>query len=104
MSRAPTARSFGSMVNVLVTGGLGVNGSSVTRRLLERGHMPVVLENRPDTSLVADIADCFPIVTGDITDLDRLVAAAREHAVERVVHMAALMPGQAQADPLLGFS
>ena len=92
------------MVNVLVTGGLGVNGSSVTRRLLERGHLPIVLENRPDTSLVADIADRFPIVTGDITDLGGLLDVAREHSVERVVHMAALMPGQAQADPRLGFS
>jgi UDP-glucose 4-epimerase len=91
------------MVNVLVTGGLGVNGSSVTRRLLERGHLPIVLENRPDTALVADIADRFPIVTGDITDLDGLIEVARTHAVERVVHMAALMPGQVQADPLLGF-
>lgn len=91
------------MVNVLVTGGLGVNGSSVTRRLLDRGHLPVVLENRPDMSLVADIAGRFPVVTGDITDLDSLIEVAHAHSVDRVVHMAALMPGQAQADPRLGF-
>ena len=91
------------MVNVLVTGGLGVNGSSVTRRLLGRGHLPVVLENRPDMSLVADIAGRFPVVTGDITDLDGLTEVAHAHSVDRVVHMAALMPGQAQADPRLGF-
>jgi UDP-glucose 4-epimerase len=91
------------MIRILVTGGLGVNGSSVTRRLLNRGHLPVVLENRPDTSLVADIAGRFPVVTGDITDLDGLIEVARAHSVDRVVHMAALMPGQAQADPRLGF-
>ncbi|MBA3368198.1 MAG: NAD-dependent epimerase/dehydratase family protein [Geodermatophilaceae bacterium] len=91
------------MVNVLVTGGLGVNGSSVTRKLLERGHLPVVLENRPDPSLTRDIAGQFPVVEADITDLSALVAAAEEHSVERVVFMAALMPGQVQADPLLGF-
>ena len=91
------------MVNVLVTGGLGVNGSSVTRQLVAAGHVPVVLENRPDLSLVADIADRFPVVTGDITDLDFLVDAVRDHAVDRIVHMAALMPGQVQADPHLGF-
>ena len=91
------------MVKVLVTGGLGVNGSSVTRRLLELGHVPVVLENRPDRSLTADIEGHFPVCEGDVTDLDSLVAAATEHGVDRVVHMAALMPGQAQADPLTGF-
>ena len=91
------------MVKVLVTGGLGVNGSSVTRRLLELGHVPVVLENRPDHSLTADIEGQFPVCEGDVTDLPSLVAVATEHGVDRVVHMAALMPGQVQADPALGF-
>jgi len=91
------------MVKVLVTGGLGVNGSSVTRRLLQRGHLPVVLENRPDLSLVRDLAGQFPVVQADITDLDALLRAMEQHEVERVVHMAALMPGQVQADPALGF-
>ncbi|MDQ1617957.1 MAG: hypothetical protein QOE19_526, partial [Actinomycetota bacterium] len=91
------------MVNVLVTGGLGVNGSPVTRKLLERGHLPVVVENRPDLSLVRDIESDFPVAQVDVTDLTGLLAAAKEHSVERVVHMAALMPGQVQADPLLGF-
>jgi UDP-glucose 4-epimerase len=92
------------MVNVLITGGLGVNGSSVTRRLREKGHLPVVLENRPDTSLVADIAADIAVVNGDVTDLEGLVAVLRDHAIERIVHMAALMPGQVQADPFLGFT
>ena len=92
------------MVRVLVTGGLGVNGSSVTRRLLEMGHVPVVFENRPDHSLTRDIEGQFPVCVGDVTNLSSLVAAATEHGVERVVHMAALMPGHVQADPLTGFA
>jgi UDP-glucose 4-epimerase len=91
------------MMKVLVTGGLGVNGSSVTRRLLELGHQPVVFENRPDHSLTADIEGEFPVCIGDVTDLSSLVSAATEHGVDRVVHMAALMPGQVQSDPALGF-
>ena len=39
-------------MRILVTGGLGVNGSWVTRKLVERGLHPVVLENRIDTSLL----------------------------------------------------
>ena len=91
------------MVKVLVTGGLGVNGSSVTRRLLELGHVPVVFENRPDHSLTADIEGQFPVCEGDVTDLSSLISAAREYGVDRVVHLAALMPGQVQAEPALGF-
>jgi len=87
----------------MVTGGLGVNGSAVTRKLLERGHLPVVLENRQDRSLTLDLPDDVPVVEADVLDLPALVRAAREHSVERVVHMAALMPGKAQADPVLGF-
>lgn len=90
-------------MRILVTGGLGVNGSWVTRKLLERGHQPVVLENRPDFSLTREIEGQFPVVTGDVTDLGSVVQPLMEHKVQRIVHMAALMPDQAQDDPARGF-
>ena len=51
-------------MNVLVTGGLGVNGCWVTRELLETGHNPIVLDLRPDFSLVSDIAKDIQVVQG----------------------------------------
>lgn len=90
-------------MRVLVTGGLGVNGAWVTRKLIERGHAPVVFENRPDLSLVGDLRDGFELVRGDINDLACLVRTFQEHEVRRVIHMAALMPSGAQEDPLNGF-
>ncbi len=90
-------------MKILITGGLGVNGAWVTRKLIERGHEPVVFENRPDYSLVEDLRGAFELVRGDINDLAGLVRACKEHGVRRVVHMAALMPPDAQADPLNGF-
>ncbi len=90
-------------MSILVTGGLGVNGAWVTRKLIERGHEPVVFENRPDYSLVDDLRDAFELVRGDVNDLASLVRACKEHEVQRVIHMAALMPPNAQADPLNGF-
>ena len=56
----------GGVMRVLVTGGLGVNGSWVTRRLLERGHEPVVFDFRPDTALIEDIAGEIELVEGDV--------------------------------------
>lgn len=90
-------------MNILVTGGLGVNGVPVLRKLLQRGLKPVVYENRPDLSLARDIATDFEVVAGDVNDLATLTRTLLEHRIQRVVHMAALMPPDAQRNPLNGF-
>lgn len=90
-------------MNILVTGGLGVNGAWVTRQLLEQGHRPVVFENRLDTTLVADIADKIEVVIGDILDLPAVMRAVKEHKIQRICHLAALMPSASQANPWMGF-
>lgn len=90
-------------MNILLTGGLGVNGAWVTRKLVERGYRPVVLENRVDMSLIGDDIECkIQIVETDITDLDGLIQICRTHKIRRIVHMAALITG-IQSDMLRGF-
>jgi UDP-glucose 4-epimerase len=90
-------------MNILLTGGLGVNGAWVTRKLVERGYRPVVLENRIDTSLVGDgIAGQIDLVEADITDLDALLRIFKQYKIQRVVHMAALITG-IQIELLKGF-
>ena len=90
-------------MNIMVTGGLGVNGAWVTRQLLEQGHRPVVYENRMDSLLLPDIIDKIDIVIGDIMDLATVIRTIKEYKIQRICHLAALMPGTAQANPLLGF-
>jgi UDP-glucose 4-epimerase len=90
-------------MKILLTGGLGVNGAWVTRKLVERGYRPIVLENRIDFSLVGpDLADGIEVVEADITDRDRLAAVLSEHKIQRIVHMAALITG-IQTDMQNGF-
>jgi UDP-glucose 4-epimerase len=91
-------------MNILVTGGLGVNGAWVTRKLVERGYRPVVLEKRIDLSLIGnDIArNKAELIEGDIADLDALVRIFDACKIQRVVHMAALISG-VQSELLLGF-
>jgi UDP-glucose 4-epimerase len=90
-------------MNVLVTGGLGVNGSWVTTKLVARGLRPVVLENRLDYSLVGDDVRRNAIfVEGDVTDEAFVRATLREYRIERIIHMAALIIGL-DADPLRAF-
>ncbi len=90
-------------MNILVTGGLGVNGAWVTRQLLEQGHRPVVYENRMDSLLLPDIIDRIDIVMGDILDLAAVIRSIKEYKIQRICHLAALMPDQADANPLMGF-
>lgn len=90
-------------MRVLVTGGLGVNGCWVTRDLLEMGHEPVVFDNRPDFTLLRDVADDFPFVEGDITNLDMVEKACRDHGVERICHLAAVYPKASNDNPYRGF-
>ncbi len=90
-------------MNILVTGGLGVNGAWVTRQLLEQGHRPVVYENRMDTLLVPDIMHKIDIVIGDILDLSTVIRTVKEYNIQCICHLAALMPGASQANPWLGF-
>ncbi len=90
-------------MNILVTGGLGVNGAWVTRQLLEQGHRPVVYENRMDTLLVPDIMDKIDIVIGDVLDLSTVIRTVKEYNIQCICHLAALMPGASQANPWLGF-
>ncbi|PZC47454.1 MAG: UDP-glucose 4-epimerase [Chloroflexi bacterium] len=90
-------------MNILVTGGLGVNGCWVTRQLLEMGHNPVVFDIRPDFSLVSDIASDINVVQGDVADYAAVLRALKEHRIERICHLAAIYPDAADANPVRGF-
>lgn len=82
----------------LVTGGLGVNGSWVTRRLVGLGHEVVVLDARDDRSLVPDVADDIGVEIADVSDAEQVRAVVAQHRPQRIVHMAAVII--ADADPV----
>lgn len=71
---------------VLVTGGSGYLGSLVVARLAAAG-VPLVSLDRRDT---AEPVDGVLYVTGDLRETD-LAALCREHEVEAVVHLAAIV-------------
>lgn len=90
-------------MNVLVTGGLGVNGCWVTRRLLETGHRPIVFDNRADFSLLADLEDKIELVLGDVLDFPRIIKTIKDYQIARICHLAAMYPEPANANPVRGF-
>lgn len=90
-------------MTVLLTGGLGVIGSWALRALLERGERPVVLDVRPDKRLVHDLEGAYDLEIGDLLDHDLLHRVGSTYGVDRVCHLAAVLPPAAQANPGLGF-
>ncbi len=89
---------------VLVTGGMGVLGSMVTEELVERGERPVLYARHLDRSLLPPaLLERVAYERGDVLDLPNLVHVIRRHRVTRIVHMAALLIGECQANPYQGF-
>jgi len=89
-------------MNVLITGGLGVNGAVTARLMTQDGLRPVLMDNRMDLTLMGDIKDQVDIVIGDICDRAALEKAVDDYGVTHIAHLAALMPEPAEADPRLG--
>jgi nucleoside-diphosphate-sugar epimerase len=91
---------------LLVTGVLGCLGAWVARAALDGGIDVVGYDLGSDIArlrlVLGDDADRVTLVHGDITDLAALEQALDEHAVSRVVHLAALQVPFVRADPPLG--
>jgi UDP-glucose 4-epimerase len=88
-------------VTVLVTGGFGAIGSAVVRRLVAEGEHPVVVDVRPETSLVDDIVNEIAVEVLDIRDWTAVSRVVKSHGVDSIIHMAALLPDEAQRNPWL---
>lgn len=84
-------------MSILVTGGVGVIGATVVRQLVARGAEVVVFDLRDDRSLLANVE--VPIECGDICDKALLVEVMRRYGVEKIAHLAAVMPDWAQENP-----
>jgi len=92
----------------LVTGGVGFIGSRVVRDLVREGEKVVVYDwypdRRPLERLLGEdaVGEKVKIVQGDVTDYATLVRTIKENDISRIVHLAAMMLLEVNANPLLG--
>jgi UDP-glucose 4-epimerase len=92
----------------LVTGGAGFIGSHVVRDLVREGEQVVVYDWFPERIGLErllteeEIESSVKIVHGDVTNFSQLIGTLQENNVEKVIHMAALMLHEVNANPLLG--
>lgn len=89
-------------MKVLVTGGLGVIGAWVTRKLVEHGLSVTVVDLSDDISLLGSYADKIELVKADIMDAENMQALFSSRKIECIVHLAAMIAGL-QARPVEGF-
>jgi UDP-glucose 4-epimerase len=89
-------------MNVLITGGMGVNGAVTARLLVKEGLRPVLLDNRRDLSLMRDIIDKVDSVEADVCDQQALERLVDDYKITHIAHLAALMPDPAEANPRMG--
>jgi nucleoside-diphosphate-sugar epimerase len=79
---------------ILVTGGTGFVGLNLVEALLARGDSVVVLSNGPLPQMAkpafARLPGRLSLVTGDVRDARLVGDAVRRHAIERIVHGAAI--------------
>jgi nucleoside-diphosphate-sugar epimerase len=92
---------------VLVTGALGCVGAWALKAALDDGDEPVGYDvgdatHRLELILTPAELQRVTLVRGDITDLDSFGRTLDEHAITRVVHLAALQVPFCRADPVLG--
>jgi len=96
-----------SSERTLVTGALGCLGAWTIKALLDLGDEPVGYdlgshESRLQLVLTDDERKRVTLIAGDVTDGETLGRALDEHAITRVVHLAALQVPFCRADPALG--
>ncbi|MBI3077631.1 MAG: NAD(P)-dependent oxidoreductase [Deltaproteobacteria bacterium] len=90
-------------MSILITGGTGIIGSCVAVELAKEGHRPLLYDRRLDRTFLGDVQDQVEVIQGDVLDLDQLVRIIRAQQVRTIIHLAAVIIPEAQADPYKGF-
>lgn len=90
------------MTRILITGGAGLVGSYLARRLLRAGDDVALYDLEFNSPIIASLgAGEFRRIHGDIRDGEQIAKAIAEHAAEVVVHLAAVLGARCNDDPVL---
>ena len=89
-------------MTVMVTGGAGFIGNRIVRKLVERNEDVVCFDMAPPRGNLEPYLDRIQVYRGDITQLPHLLEVINLHQVNKVIHMAALLPPDTEERPHFG--
>jgi len=74
-------------MSILVTGGKGLIGSRIIKKLVGRGEEVVCLELKTTPGRLGEIANQVKMIAGDITDLENLLGIINKYDIRKIAHM-----------------
>ena len=89
-------------MTVMVTGGTGFIGKRIIRKLLDLGEEVVCFDLTPLNPNMVTGSDNLNNYRGDVTQIPHLLEAVNTFNVDRIIHMAALLPPDTEDRPHFG--
>lgn len=86
-------------MNVLITGGTGNLGSRLAIPLVQRGDRVVAFDIRAEPHFNSAEFREAQVVVGDLADRHRVLGVVREHNIETIFHLGAVLSSSAEENP-----
>jgi nucleoside-diphosphate-sugar epimerase len=86
-------------MNVLITGGTGNLGSRLAIPLVQRGDRVVAFDIRAEPHFDSAEFREAQVVVGDLADRQRVMGTVREHKIETIFHLGAVLSSSAEENP-----
>jgi len=83
----------------LITGGTGFVGCELAKMLVERGERVVLFDVAPNYQAVEPIEEKVTLVRGDLANWSEVFNAVRDHNVESIFHLGAMLSLPSNANP-----
>jgi threonine 3-dehydrogenase len=91
-------------MKALITGGTGLIGSEVARRLVAGGGDVVLFDASPNYNRLDGIANMVEVVKGDVGDPGDVLDTVKLAAPDTIFHLAAILSKPSNDDPTLGYN
>jgi len=88
----------------LITGGLGLIGTCLARRLLQDGEEVVLFDMQTTSKLIEDIRARVKIVQGDVANWAQVADAVSSNRVDSIYHLGALLTPACEASPQAAYA
>jgi nucleoside-diphosphate-sugar epimerase len=88
----------------LITGGLGLIGTCLARRLLQDGEEVVLFDMQATSKLVEDIRSKVKIVQGDLANWAQVADAVSSSGADAIYHLGALLTPACETSPQAAYA